>query len=188
MPPDACSGRFLLRIDPSLHAALRRAASAGGISLNTLCTRRLASSPMGMPLGFPAASETIQRANDLVGDSLIGIAVFGSWARGELTDTSDVDVLVVVDENIPITRDLYRQWDEEPVAWEGRPVDPHFARLPTDRQPPSALWAEVAIDGMVLIERELRLSAHLAAMRRVLAEGRLRRRTVHGQGYWMEVA
>jgi len=187
MSPDACSGRFLLRIDPSLHAALRQAAAAHGISLNTLCTRRLAR-PMGARLGFPAASETIQRANDLIGTRLIGMAVFGSWARGEPTDTSDVDVLVVVDENVTITRALYRRWDEEPVRWEGRPVDPHFARLPTGRRPPSALWAEVAIDGMVLTERELRLSAHLAAVRRVLAAGQLRRRTVHGQGYWTEVA
>ncbi len=187
MSSDACSGRFLLRIDPSLHAALRRAAAAHGISLNALCARRLAC-PMGVPLGFPAASETIQRANALVGESLIGIAVFGSWARGEPTDTSDVDVLVVVDENVPITRTLYRKWDEEPVGWDGRPVDPHFTRLPADRQPPSALWAEVAIDGMVLTERQLRLSTHLAAVRRVLAEGRLRRRTVHGQGYWTEAA
>ena len=187
MSHNACSGRFLLRIDPSLHAALRRAAAAHGISLNTLCARRL-THPMSTLLGSPAASETLQRANDVIGGSLIGIAVFGSWARGEPTDASDVDVLVVVDENVPITRTLYRRWDEEPVRWEGRPVDPHFARLPTGRRPPSALWAEVAIDGMVLIERELRLSAHLAAVRRVLAAGRLRRQTVHGQGYWTEVA
>lgn len=187
MSPDACSGRFLLRIDPSLHAALRQAAAARGLSLNTLCAQSLAR-PMDTLLDFPAASETLQRANDVVGDALIGMAVFGSWARGEPTDASDVDVLVVVDENVPITRALYRRWDEEPVRWEGRPVDPHFARLPTGRRPPSALWAEVAIDGMVLIERELRLSAHLAAVRRVLAEGRLRRRTVHGQEYWTEVA
>ncbi|MCY4003100.1 MAG: toxin-antitoxin system HicB family antitoxin [Rhodospirillales bacterium] len=180
MSPDACSGRFLLRIDPSLHAVLRRAAAAHGLSLNALCARRLAR-PMGTLPSFPVASETLQRANGVVGGALIGIAVFGSWVRGEPTDASDVDVLVVVDENVPITRALYRRWDEEPVRWEGRPVDPHFARLPTGRRPPSALWAEVAIDGMVLTERELLVSAHLAA-------GRLRRRTVHGQGYWTEVA
>ncbi|MCY3701798.1 MAG: nucleotidyltransferase domain-containing protein [Rhodospirillales bacterium] len=187
MAHDACSGRFLLRIDPSLHAALRQAAAAHGLSLNAFCARRLAH-PMGMLLDFPAASAALQRANDVIGGALIGMAVFGSWARGEPTDASDVDVLVVADENVPIARTLYRKWDEEPVRWEGRPVDPHFTRLPTGRRPPSALWAEVAIDGMVLIERELRLSAHLAAVRRVLAAGRLRRRTVHGQGYWTEVA
>jgi predicted HicB family RNase H-like nuclease len=37
-----CSGRFLLRIDPGLHAALRHAASASGQSLKEYCGRKLA--------------------------------------------------------------------------------------------------------------------------------------------------
>jgi hypothetical protein len=50
------------------------------------------------------------------------------------------------------------------------------------------MWAEVAIDGIVLFERGLRLTEHLVRVRRDIAAGRLVRRMVHGQPYWTEVA
>ena len=52
----------------------------------------------------------------------------------------------------------------------------------------SGLWAEVALDGLVLLEREWSLSEHLARVRRAIAAGRLVRRVVHGQPYWRETA
>ena len=185
MTQPALSGRFVLRLDPDLHAALRREAAIRGISLNAHCVQRL-TAPGGVLPGFEGAAETVRRATELMGESLVGIAVFGSWARGEAADTSDVDVLIVIDGDIPVTRDLYRRWDEAPVAWDGRPVDPHFVHLLPQRRTPSGLWAEVAIDGIVLHDPHYRLFAQLAAVRRALAEGRLRRRTVHGVGYWTE--
>ena len=181
------SGRFLLRLDPGLHSILREAACARGVSLNEYCATKLAA-PIGEPFAFGGAPATVRRAAAMFGDSLIGVVAFGSWARGELADTSDIDVLVVVDQDVAITRDLYRRWDEEAVTWDGRRLDPHFVHLPAARRMVSGLWAEVAIDGMVLFERDLRLSSALSAVRRSLAEGRLRRRVVHGQGYWTEVA
>ncbi len=129
---------------------------------------------------------TVRRACTLLGDSLVGLAVFGSWARGQLSDTSDVDVLVVINREVPVTRELYRRWDEASVVWDARPVEPHFLHLPSGTGVPSGLWAEVAMDGIVVFERDMRLSFHLSAVRRALVEGRLRRRVVHGQGYWME--
>lgn len=187
MSRSALSGRFVLRLDPDLHAELRREAAIRGISLNAHCVQRLAV-PRETPPGFEGAAETVRRSTELMGESLIGIVVFGSWARGEPADTSDVDVLVVIDGDVPITRDLYRRWDEVPVAWSGRPVDPHFVHLPPQRRTPSGLWAEVAVDGIVLHDPRFRLFPRLAAVRRALAEGRLRRRTVHGLGYWTEPA
>ena len=181
------SGRFVLRLDPGLHSALRRAAGARGVSLNEYCATRLAA-PSGELIAFGGAPETVRRVAAMLGDSLVGVVAFGSWARGELTDTSDIDVLIVVGEDVAITRDLYRRWDEDPVAWNGRRVDPHFVHLPAVPRTASGLWAEVATDGVVLFASDLRLSSTLSAVRRSLAEGRLRRRFVHGQGYWTEVA
>lgn len=181
------SGRFVLRLHPGLHEALRQAAGARGVSLNEYCVARLAA-PCGELPVFDGASAAVRRAATLSGRSLIGVVAFGSWARDDLADTSDVDVLIVVDEDLEITRDLYRRWDEEAVAWSGRPVDPHFVHLPAAQRTFSGLWAEVAIDGVVIFERDLRLSSTLAAIRRSLAEGRIRRKVVHGQGYWMEEA
>jgi len=46
----------------------------------------------------------------------------------------------------------------------------------------------VAVDGIVLFERELRISSALVRTRRDIAAGRLVRRIVHGQPYWTAAA
>jgi len=179
VPP---SGRFLLRIDPGLHAALRKAAGRAGLSLNEYCARKLAGGGVG--LGDPGW-RAVERAAAVVGGALIGLAVYGSWTRGEPMETSDVDVLVVVEPSTPITRGLYRRWDQEPVRWEGRSVEPHFVHLPPPGQWPTGTWAEVALDGIVLLDRNLVLSRRLVEFRRRVLDGSMKRREIHGQPYWV---
>jgi len=181
------SGRFLLRLTPGLHATLRSAAREAGLSLNDYCARRLAA-PSGSLDGLRGASTVVERAAELFCEDLIGVVAFGSWARGEAVASSDVDVLVVVEGSAPITRALYRRWDVKPLTWEGRVVEPHFVRLAAVEAPATGLWAEAAIDGIVLFERGSRLSARLAEVRREIVAGRLVRRLSHGQPYWAEVA
>jgi hypothetical protein len=183
---DEPSGRFLLRIDPGLHAALRLAAREAGLSLNDYCIRKLAGP--GVDPHAPQAPALVARATALHGDSLLGVVLYGSWARGETTDASDVDALVVLDEGIPITRALYRRWDETPCTWSNRTVDPHFVHLPTTAAQTGGLWGEVAIDGIVLFERGLRISRYLGHVRREILSGRLVRRIAHGQPYWAEAS
>ena len=134
------------------------------------------------------ATTVVDRAAELFGEGLLGVLAYGSWVRGEATEASDVDVLVVVDANAPLTRALYRQWDAQPMTWEGRPLELHFVRLRRRDAPATGLWAEAALDGIVLFERGLVVSARLAAVRRDIVAGRLVRRLVHGQPYWAEVA
>jgi hypothetical protein len=181
------SGRFLLRLTPGLHAMLRSAAREAGLSLNDYCARKLAA-PIGSLDGLRGGGAAVERAADLFGDDLVGVVAFGSWARGEAVASSDVDVLVVVERSAPLTRALYRRWDEKPLTWDGREVEPHFVRLSASDAPATGLWAEAAIDGMVLFERGARLSQRLAEVRRAIVEGRLVRRLAHGQPYWAEVA
>lgn len=181
------SGRFVLRISPGLHAALRAAAAEVKMSLNDYCARKLAA-PVGDLASFGGAMAAVERAAELFAGDLIGVVAFGSWAREELADGSDIDLLVVLENETPLTRELYRRWDEEPIEWGGRTVEPHFVHLPAADEPPGGIWAEVALDGIVLFERGLKLSAHLARVRRQIASGRLVRRLVHGQPYWAEVA
>lgn len=179
------SGRFVLRLPPALHGALQAAARAAGLSLNEHCVRRLSTGPAVQ--ADASASAVVGRASAIAGSALAGVVLYGSWARGQATDASDVDVLVAVDRDLRLTRDLYRRWDVEPVQWHGRTVDPHFVHLPGDRVSGS-VWGEVALDGVVLFERDLRLSATLARIRREIATGRLVRRVVHGQPYWTVAA
>jgi hypothetical protein len=67
-------------------------------------------------------------------------------------------------------------------------VDPHFAHVPRADDAPSAAWAEAAVGGVVLFERDDRVSKHLVRVRTAVAEGRFVRRVAHGQPYWTEAA
>jgi hypothetical protein len=180
------SGRFVLRLQPALHAALREAAREAGVSLNDYCTRRL-TAPGGRP-ELPGLGEAVQRAALVAGPHLVGVIVFGSWARGQATATSDIDLLIVVEPDFALTRAAYQTWDADPLHVDGRRVEAHIVRLPDTDARVTGMWAEVAIDGLVLFERGLRLSSYLAAVRRAVLDGRLMRRTIHGQPYWHEVA
>ncbi|MYH26468.1 MAG: toxin-antitoxin system HicB family antitoxin [Holophagales bacterium] len=180
-PTATKSGRFLVRMPPSLHAALDGAARAAGVSLNEYCVRRLASA--GTAEG--GAVTLLSRASSVAGNSLKAVLLHGSWARGEATAASDVDALVVVDRSVELDRALYRLWDAEPIAWHGRPIDAHFVHLP-EEETFSGLWAEAAIDGQVLFDRDGSVSEHLHRVRRAIAEGRLVRRVAQGQPYWTE--
>lgn len=179
------SGRFLLRMPPPLHAALDGAARAAGLSLNEYCVRRLAAFGVGMDDSDAVA--LVARAGAVAGGALMGVLLHGSWVRGDATATSDVDAIVVVEPRMDLSRVLYRTWDEQPVTWKGRPVDAHFVHPPAD-DTLSGLWAEAAIDGLVLFDRRGHLSTALARIRRAVADGRLVRRVVHGQSYWAETS
>jgi predicted nucleotidyltransferase len=175
------SGRFVLRISPGMHALLRDAAAGAGLSLNDFCARKLAAP--GVVEG--PAFEVVRRATEQFGKDLLGIVVFGSWARDELTEGSDVDMLVVVEAHVAIVRGLYRSWDERGVEWEGRRVEVHIVHAPEPASLPSGLWAEAALDGLVVFERGFELSRRLAGIRRRIAEGDILRRHAHGRPYWV---
>lgn len=184
------SGRFVLRIEPTLHATLREAASRSGLSLNEYCARKLAGGGLG---GTEPAWKAVERASSVLGDDLLGVVVYGSWARGEATELSDIDVLIVLDPRRPIIRDLYRLWDEEPVLWNSgadperpRRVEPHFVHLPPVGEVPSGTWAEVALDGIVIFDPALVVSRRLVDLRRSIVDGDLIRHEIHGQPYWAE--
>lgn len=181
--PSLPSGRFVIRIDPALHASLREGARAAGTSLNHYCARKLAAP--GGPMD-PAAVALMKRAGTVLGSSLLGVVAFGSWVRGDDTAASDLDVLVIADDRVAIARDLYRRWDAGPgLEWNDRRVEPHFVQLPRGNAPISGLWAEVAMDGVVLFQREYAVSRRLAGLRRRILEGEVSLHRVRGQPYWV---
>lgn len=175
------SGRFVLRIAPELHGRLRLAAERAGVSLNDYCARMLALP--GVPLGPPA--DVVIRAASMIGEELQGVVAFGSWARNELAAESDVDVLIVVGADTPVTRELYRRWDAEPIHWSSRPVEAHFLQLPDSDERAGGVWAEAAVEGIVLFDRDFAVSRRLVEIRRRIVDGEIVRRRAHGQPYWV---
>ena len=175
------SGRFVLRTPPALHGALKRAARGAGGSLNEYCVRRLADRPLD---GASEAPAILAWASAAFGEALAGVVVYGSWARGEATRESDVDVLVILNPSAALTRSTYRKADEASLSWEGHPVQVQIVRMPDAGQVTGGLWPEIALDGIVLFERDYALSRTLVGIRRAIAGGRLVRRTAHGQPYW----
>lgn len=179
------SGTFVLRLDPRLHGLLRREAAAAGLSLNEWCGRTLAAPGAA---GIHAAAEVVVPLRSRLGDDLFGVVVYGSFARGELSTGSDVDLLVVLAERVPITRALYREWDGAVPSWGGREVDLHFVHLPDPAAAVSGSWAEAAVCGIVLHDRDLVVSRRLTAIRGRIASGELVRRMAQGQPYWIHEA
>lgn len=177
------SGRFVLRIEPELHAALRQAAQDAGLSLNEYCARKLAA-PGNRGAG--PFEEAIRKVSTTFGEQLVGVVAYGSWARDELAEKSDVDLLVVLSPDLAITRELYRAWDAAPLHWGAHPVEPHFVHVPDDDARVTGSWAEVASEGIVLFERGFELSRLLARIRRRILARHLMRRRAQGQPYWVE--
>ena len=150
------------------------------MSMNEYCVARLSGEAGIDDSGIAAIAA---RARTEVGDALIGILMFGSIARGAATTHSDVDLLLVIDRSLAITRELYRRWDVVTLRLHDRLVDAHFAHLP-DRRVAGGVWAEAAVDGVLLLDPTHRIHTALAAIRRDMADGLLQRHTVHGQAYW----
>jgi hypothetical protein len=155
------------------------------MSLNELCSRRLALPSSPLPEGI---LEGVRRAVDLLGADVLGVVAFGSWARNEMVEGSDVDLLIVLGPSLRIDRSLYRGWDRAPLTWAGHRIEPHFVHLPARGRRITGLWAEVAVDGIVLFDRDHSLSRRMAEIRSRIASGEMIRRWRDGHPYWVEVA
>ena len=166
---------------PFLHEVLRTASRRAGLSLNEYCVRRLAAG--GSVEGDAPA--LLSRCAAILGGGFAALALYGSWVRGEAATDSDVDALIVTDAAVTLDRSLYRRWDEDPVTWRGRPVDPHFVHFPAPTDL-SGMWAEAAVHGVALFDRDGNLEKTLVRLREAIAAGQLERRVAHGQPYWRE--
>lgn len=179
--------RVLLRLPADLHLTLVKAAADLDLSFNEFCVRRLQAPSDAHGLSV-VRSLVVSRARATFGDRLLGVLVLGSWARGEAAATSDIDVLVVIDPGTTLTRDLYRAWDLDPLTFEGRAIDAHFAHPSAAGTAPTAVWCEAAVDGVVWYDPTGAIAIRLGEVRRAIAEGRVVRAFAHGQPYWKGAA
>jgi hypothetical protein len=110
------------------------------------------------------------------GDRLLGVALFGSIARGTAGADSDVDLLV-------IASGLPRRWDRDAALREvlpERPLVPELSfllRTPEDFEADvRPLHLDLALDARVLFDRDGYLAERLSRLRDLVHLAKLRRR------------
>jgi len=191
------SGKFVIRISPELHRRLREEAAQASQSLNQLCIRKLQAQAGISGDEFDSRVRHGAVASGLVDAivkrweaELVGLVLFGSAARGEATEASDIDLLLVMGPETPIARACYRSWDEFRRAYSGERdldrISVHFVRLPETVRDAGGLWYEAALDGIVLWERGKLMARFLGSVREAMGLGMIRRRMLHGSPYWLK--
>jgi predicted nucleotidyltransferase len=184
--PTELSGKFVIRVPPRLHASLKRRAREEGVSLNGLCLDALKSFlGTGEQGAREGVSIPLQQVRNLLGESLSGVILFGSTARGEGREGSDIDLMIVVGSELPLRRELYQRWDQGIDGASSSRLSPHFVHLPGREREAGSLWYEAAVDGIILFDREGRIARLLRTIRRSMAEGKLRRKSAYGHPYWI---
>ena len=179
------SGRFVLRLPQGIHQALRKEASRRGMSLNAVCQQALevyVSGNTRFGSGETETSSIVSRIRELLGDALMGVVLFGSAARGESREGSDVDLILVLTQERALARNLYSLWDERFPTTE---LSPHFVHIPASPTDAGSLWLEASVDGVVCYDRDGTVSRFLGRIRRLIASGRLKRRWAYGHPYWV---
>lgn len=169
------SGKFVLRLDPLLHKALKEEAKKLGESLNTLCLRKITQSAPSLHSAVIGA--IVAEFNPL------GIILFGSAARGEARQSSDIDLLIVLDSSVPIHRSLYQRWDQ--ALPKDSKYSPQFVHRPLQEESIGSIWLESALEGEVLYDKEDLMKNELVQIRSKIAAGQYQRKTSHGQAYWI---
>lgn len=178
------SGRLVVRFSPELHKKLRREAMSKQISLNSLIVERCQSAVVD-----PTMDPYSPAIRNAFGKAVIGVIVFGSQVRRDSTPSSDIDLLIVLDSQVPIERSLYRQWDEQVASQLDSRVSPQFSHLPDIHDVHGdigSLWLEISIEGQIFFERDQVVQAALIAIRTRIASGEYVRKFRHGHPYWVK--
>jgi hypothetical protein len=169
-------------MDEGLHRALKAEAGLSSMSVNELCCLRL-ELPSILERLPAETSLALRAARKVGGKDLVAMVLFGSWARGTPRDNSDVDLLIVMKPGTTINRAVYRKWQD--IAPDLKVCEPHFVALPSERDYVSGLWAEIAIDGQILMDGTNQVTQYLNQVRRAMVEGKLLAKKIHGQTYWV---
>lgn len=168
----------MLRLAPLQHLALKQAAEAHSISLNEWIVQKLFSAKEPVSLVVSTILAAFHK-------DVKGIVLFGSVARGQDTRSSDVDLLIVLTETRQISRELYRQWDDEVLPILGDRHSPQFCHS-AKLEALSSLWLEVALDGKVLYDESRHLESELQFIRHKIAAGDYARKISYGHPYWVK--
>jgi predicted nucleotidyltransferase len=176
----------VVRLPPKLHASLKRRAGEQGVSLNAYCLAALQNNEGSGSEWNAHRGGLVDQVRRLLGESLSGVLLFGSEARGEERQSSDRDLLIVVNNDLQLTRALYARWDQGIEGAATSRLSPHYVHLAVDEDGAGSLWYEAAIDGIVLFDRDGGIARLLRVLRTSMAEGKLQRKMAYGHPYWIK--
>ncbi|MBC7225811.1 MAG: nucleotidyltransferase domain-containing protein [Thermoflexales bacterium] len=142
---------------------------------------------MKRPILERVAEELTRRYTRALGSNLVALAFFGSWARGEETESSDLDILLIASElpDHPLERN--RLIYEPLQGWKGKPCSISvLARtvreFTADITP---LHLDLAADAIIFYDPQGFLKAKLDQVRGIIAQARLvRERDAYGLWAW----
>lgn len=190
------SGKFVIRIDKTLHHHLVAKAREMGYSLNCMCATLLATglrqnilaegpnelSPSLKNLLHPLVDKFSER----FGPHLLGIMAFGSRVAGTASLRSDLDLLIILSDEETICRSLYTWWEETVSYTSSFEINPHFVHLPNQTEEAGGLWMEVAMDGRIVWQQDSQVTEWINQLQQAIAQDHARRYWSHGHPYWVK--
>lgn len=179
MPTDDKT-RVLLRLPSTLHQLVKTKAAELNTSVNSVLIQAI---ERGLSTGDLQGSQPqiISSAERQFGEAFLGLLLYGSRARGDAYETSDTDILLVVDPSVRIERELYRSWDTILPS----DISLNISNLPSSARDAGSLWFECALDAKVLHDPTGIIRRRLEEIKEMIVSGAVIRRTTHGQGYWI---
>lgn len=128
----------------------------------------------------------IGRLRAAFGDNLVGVALYGSRARGDARPDSDADLLMIA-RGLPEAHQNRAQLLSETL----RDVSPDFDFSIYDRTPEEfekqfpSVYLDMGLDSIVLYDPEGYLTERLARIREIISQaGLVRERIAGGEFFW----
>ncbi len=129
----------------------------------------------------------VEHLQQILGDRLDAVVLFGSRARGEGRADSDWDLLIVVRD---LPRSPLKRW-----RWFRQKVEPPLLDVDIPLKTPeewyehlSSLTLDIALDGVILYDAPWRMHRFLEKIKRALKEAGLQRERVQEGYLWRDVA
>lgn len=175
---------IFLRINSNLSRRLKEQAARAHLSINEHCSA-LINQSLEMKIDKPSSDHgaIVSIAQTVFSHQLEGVVLFGSVARGDNTEESDIDILIILKNSVRINRSLYSTWDDATTNLP-KNISVHFVHLPLEVESQSGLWCEVSLEGIVLYDEVLSVSKYLIKLRQEILNGNYTSSYSHGHRYW----